>query len=515
MAETHTHRRTTSIQRHPARDRQPQRSGFVRWNWRALYNAARMLDRRALRDLEGQVAASHVYTRPADLAAYAYDAWGASGERHLPDAVVFPASTDEVAGVVSVCAVHRIPIVPRGAGTGYAAGASPTRGGVILSLARLNRVLGVESEAMRIHAQAGAITAGIHKQTAAAGLYYPPDPGSSSTCTIGGNVACNAAGPHTLRYGVTADFVIGVTAVLSDGQVVRAGEGGDTSASGLLSLLVGSEGTLGVITEVLLRLIPAPRARGTIAATFTGMERAAAAVAEMTEAGLVPAAMEFLDAAALEAVRKAGGGNVGGDAAALLIVEVEGDPVAVGADTETACVAITRAGASQLQRATEPGQAERLWAARKAVSAAVAKVQIGKVNEDVVVPRDRVAELVAHTRELGVKHQLQVVNFGHLGDGNVHATFLIDPRIEGERARADAAAGELFETVLAMGGSLSGEHGVGAAKLEFVERQLGPGTVALMRRIKSALDPHDVLNPGKKIPPPQSSSSSAASSEAA
>jgi glycolate oxidase subunit GlcD len=474
-----------------------------------------MLDRRALRDLEGQVAASHVYTRPADLAAYAYDAWGASGERHLPDAVVFPASTDEVAGVVSVCAVHRIPIVPRGAGTGYAAGASPTRGGVILSLARLNRVLGVESEAMRIHAQAGAITAGIHKQAAAAGLYYPPDPGSSSTCTIGGNVACNAAGPHTLRYGVTADFVIGVTAVLSDGQVVRAGEGGDTSASGLLSLLVGSEGTLGVITEVLLRLIPAPRARATIAATFTGMERAAAAVAEMTEAGLVPAAMEFLDAAALEAVRKAGGGNVGGDAAALLIVEVEGDPVAVGADTETACVAITRAGASQLQRATEPGQAERLWAARKAVSAAVAKVQIGKVNEDVVVPRDRVAELVAHTRELGVKHQLQVVNFGHLGDGNVHATFLIDPRIEGERARADAAAGELFETVLAMGGSLSGEHGVGAAKLEFVERQLGPGTVALMRRIKSALDPHDVLNPGKKIPPPQSSSSIAASSEAA
>jgi glycolate oxidase subunit GlcD len=474
-----------------------------------------MLERRALRDLEGQVAASHVYTRPADLAAYAYDAWGASGERNLPDAVVFPSSTEEVAGVISVCAVHRIPIVPRGAGTGYAAGASPSRGGVILSLARMNRVLGVESEAMRLHAQAGAITAGIHAHAAAVGLYYPPDPGSSSTCTIGGNVACNAAGPHTLRYGVTADFVTGVTAVLSNGQVVRAGEGGDSSASGLLSLLVGSEGTLGVITEVLLRLVPAPKARSTIAATFTGMERAAAAVAEMTEAGIVPAAMEFLDAAALEAVRRAGGGNVGGDAAALLIVELEGEAAAVGADTDVACVAITRAGASQLQRATEPGQAERLWAARKAVSAAVAKVQIGKVNEDVVVPRDRVAELVAHTRELGAKHQLQVVNFGHLGDGNVHATFLLDPRVEGERARADSAAGELFETVLAMGGSLSGEHGVGAAKLDFVERQLGPGTVALMRRIKSALDPRDVLNPGKKIPPRQSSSSSAASNEAA
>jgi glycolate oxidase len=474
-----------------------------------------MLARRVIRDLEGQVAPSHVYTRPADLAAYAYDAWGASGERHLPDAVVFPATTEEVAGIVSVCAVHRVPIVPRGAGTGYAAGASPSRGGVILSLARLNRVLGLETEALRIHAQAGAVTAGIHARAAAAGLYYPPDPGSSTTCTIGGNVACNAAGPHTLRYGVTADFVAGVTAVLSDGRIVRLGEGGDVSASGLLSLMVGSEGTLGVITEVLLRLIPAPKTRSTLAATFSGMERAAAAVAEISEAGIVPAALEFLDAGALDAVRRAGGGNVGGDAAALLIVELEGDPGTVGADTEAACTAITRSGASQLQRATEPGQAQRLWAARKAVSAAVAKVQIGKVNEDVVVPRDRVAELVAHTRDLGTKHQLPVVNFGHLGDGNVHATFLIDTRIAGERARADAAAGELFETVLGMGGSLSGEHGVGAAKLEYVERQLGPGTVGLMRRIKSALDPHDVLNPGKKIPARQPSASSTASNEAA
>ncbi len=474
-----------------------------------------MLDRRVIRLLEGQVAASHVYTRPADLAAYAYDAWGATGERHLPDAVVFPASTEEVAGVVSVCAVSGVPIVPRGAGTGYAAGASPSHGGVILSLARLNRVLGVESEAMRLHAQAGAITAGIHAHAAASGLFFPPDPGSSTTCTIGGNVACNAAGPHTLRYGVTADFVAGLTAVLSDGSVVRVGEGGDTSASGLLSLLVGSEGTLGVITEVLLRLIPAPRARATLAATFTGMDRAAAAVAGISDAGIVPSALEFLDAAALDAVRRAGGGNVGGDAAALLIVELEGDIAAVGGDTDAVSGAITRAGASQLQRATEPGQAERLWAARKAVSAAVAKVQIGKVNEDVVVPRDRVAELIARTRELGTKFELQVVNFGHLGDGNVHATFLIDPRLEGQRARADAAAGELFETVLSMGGSLSGEHGVGAAKLEYVERQLGAGTVELMRRIKAALDPHDVLNPGKKIPPRQSSASSTASNEAA
>ncbi len=474
-----------------------------------------MLDRRVIRDLEGQVASSHVYTRPADLAAYAYDAWGASGERHLPEAVVFPASTEEVAGVVRVCAVHRVPIVPRGAGTGYAAGASPSQGGVILSLARLNRVLGVESEAMRLHAQAGAITAAIHDEATAAGLYYPPDPGSSPTCTIGGNVACNAAGPHALRYGVTADFVAGITAVLADGRIVRLGEGGDSSAAGLLSLMVGSEGTLGVITEVLLRLIPAPTTRSTLAATFTDMNHAAAAVAEISNAGIVPAALEFLDAGALAAVRKASGGDIGGDAAALLIVELEGDPDDVGADTEAAFAAITRAGASEVQRATEPAEAQRLWAARQSVSAAVAKVQIGKVNEDVVVPRDRVAELVARTCAMGAKHELPVVNFGHLGDGNIHATFLIDPRVEGERMRAEAASGELFETVLGMGGSLSGEHGVGTAKLRYVERQLGPGTVELMRRIKTALDPRDVLNPGKKIPARQSSASSTASNEAA
>ena len=460
-----------------------------------------MLDRRVIRDLEGQVAPSHVYTRPADLAAYAYDAWGASGERHLPDAVVFPASDRGGWQVLSASAPSTAFPSSREAPAPGTRRARHHRAAASSSASRAStESSGVEAEALRIHAQAGAITGGIHAHAAAAGLYYPPDPGSSSTCTIGGNVACNAAGPHTLRYGVTADFVAGITAVLSDGRIVRLGEGGDTSASGLLSLLVGSEGTLGVITEVLLRLIPAPKTRSTLAATFTGMERAAAAVAEISTAGIVPAALEFLDAGALDAVRKAGGGNIGGDSGALLIVELEGDAGTVGADTEAACTAITRSGASQLQRATEPGQAQRLWAARKAVSAAVAKVQIGKVNEDVVVPRDRVAELVAHTRELGARHELPVVNFGHLGDGNVHATFLIDPRVDGERARADAAAGELFETVLGMGGSLSGEHGVGAAKLEFVERQLGPGTVELMRRIKTALDPHDVLNPGKEDP---------------
>ncbi len=461
---------------------------------------ARMLDHRVVRDLERQVDVPHVYTRAADLAAYAYDSWGASGERHLPDVVVFPGTTEEVAGVVEVCAFHGVPVIPRGAGTGYASGATPSKGGAVVSLTRMNRVLGVEPDALRIQAEAGAITREIHKRSAAVGLYYPPDPGSSSTCTIGGNVACNAAGPHTLRYGVTADYVAGLTAVLADGRIVRLGEGGDRSLADLMVLFTGSEGTLAVITEVLLRLVPAPAARATLAATFPSMERAADAVAGVTAAGIVPAALEFLDSGAIQAVRRAGGGELGGDAAALLIVEVEGDAGAVGAETEAVRGALTKAGAAGVEHAAEPAQAARLWAARKAVSAAVAKVMIGKVNEDVVVPRDRVAELVARTRELGAQHALPVVNFGHLGDGNLHATFLMDPRLPGDRDRAEAAAAGLFDTVLAMGGSLSGEHGVGQAKLPYVERQLGPAGVELMRRIKDSLDPRGILNPGKKIP---------------
>ena len=456
-----------------------------------------MLSRDLLRDLERQVGTSHVYARPADLAAYAYDAYGASGLRRLADAIVFPATTGEVAGVVAVCATHGVAVVPRGAGTGYAGGAAAD-GGVILNLCRMTRVDALEAEAQRIAVEAGVITAEVHARSAAAGLYYPPDPGSSSTSTIGGNVACNAAGPHALRYGTTTDFVAGLTAVLADGRVVRLGEGAD--APQLMPLLCGSEGTLAVITEVLLRLIPAPAARATLAGTFDGMEAASAAVAAIAEEGIVPAALEFLDRAALDAIAATGAGAVAPGAGALLIVEVEGSATEVNADGEAVRSALAQSAARTVDHATSEAEAARLWRLRKSVSAAVAKVQIGKVNEDVVVPRDRVAELVDRSRKIGLANELGVVNFGHLGDGNIHTTFLIDPRVPGDRLKAAAAAEQLFETVLSMGGSLSGEHGVGTAKLAFVERQLGAEQVALMRRIKQAFDPAGILNPGKKIP---------------
>jgi len=457
-----------------------------------------MLSSRMIRDLGGQVDRPHVYTRPADVAAYAFDAFGASGDRRAPDAVVFPATTAEVAGVVQVCAHHELAVIPRGAGTGYAGGAVAVDGGVVLNLCRMTRVIGLERDAMRIHVEAGTVTNTVHRRAEAAVLYYPPDPGASTTSTIGGNVACNAAGPHSLRYGVTGDYLTGATAVLADGAVVHLGELGEGDDA-LFSLLPASEGTLAVVTDALLRLVPAPASRATLAATFASMEDACAAAGAISAAAILPAALEVMDSAALDAIARAGLRHFPTGSGAALLVEVEGEQATVNAEGGEVRGALARAGALQVDHAPDAAGARRLWKMRKAISAAVAELMIGKINEDVVVPRDRVAELIGATQEIGARHSVPVVNFGHLGDGNIHTTFLIDPRVKGERQRGDEAAADLFTTVLAMGGSVSGEHGVGCAKLAFLQRQMGPGGMALMDRIKAAYDPAGLLNPGKKV----------------
>lgn len=453
-----------------------------------------MLTNATIRALERQIGPESVYTRPADLAAYAYDAHGASGERRLPDAVVFPSSTEDVSRVVQICAEAGVPVIPRGAGSGYSGGAVATEDGVILNLCRMDRILDIDATKMVLRAEAGTVTQHIQAAAEKIGLYYPPDPGSASTCTIGGNVATNASGPHALRYGATADFLAGATAVTADGRVHTIGNSG-----GLRALLPGSEGTLAVITEVSLRLLRAPETRITVGATFASMEDANRAVAEIDNAGVVPAALEYLDNSALEALRKTPLQHVP-DAGAFCIFETEGDKALVTRETEAIQNAIAKANGKILAATQDPMEYQRLWSYRKSISAAVARLMIGKVNEDIVVPRDRISEAVAKSQAIAEKHEVPIVTFGHLGDGNLHITFLIDPRIAGERERGQRAAHDLFDWVLETGGSLSGEHGVGTTKLAYVEKQLGTETLDVMRRIKSHYDPRGILNPGIKIP---------------
>jgi glycolate oxidase len=451
-----------------------------------------------IRGLGNAVGPQYVYTRAADLASYAYDAFGASGDREVPLAVVFPQTTEQLCHVVAECAHHRVPVIPRGAGTGYSSGAIGS-GAVIVSMVRMNRLSEVDTRAQRVTAEAGVITSAIHHAADAAGLYYPPDPGSSTTSTIGGNVACNASGAHSLRYGSTSDYVSDLEIVLADGKRLAIGEsyGGGYDVAGLIC---GSEGTLGFISAVTLRLITAPASRATLRAVFGDMQSAADAVAAIAKAGVVPAALECLDTAAIDAVRNSGVADVPEGVGAMIIAEVEGDQRVTDRDAELVRSALLEAGAGEVDHARNPAEANSLWAARKGVSAAVATIMIGKVNEDVVVPRDRVGELCERVRSIGVEHEVPSLVFGHLGEGNMHVTFLIDPRVPGERRRADAAAESLFETVLAMDGSLTGEHGIGTAKVGWVERQIGAGTIALMRRIKEEFDPAGLMNPGKKIP---------------
>jgi glycolate oxidase subunit GlcD len=453
-------------------------------------------------DLSAQVGPSHVLTRDADRAAYAFDSYGAAGLRALPDVVVFPASTQEVADTLRVCAHHEVPVVPRGAGTGYSGGAVAD-GGVILNLTRLSRVLGVEPEAMRIAAQAGVVTSTVHRHAAEVSLLFPPDPGSATTSTTGGNIACCASGARAFKYGNTADYLVGATAVLADGRTVRLGEGGDGAGLLLLRLLCGSEGTLAVVTEAIFRLVPAPFARGTVSATFATVAEAAEAALRISAAGVVPSALELLDGAALDALAAVPDIDpVPRGTGALVIAEVDGGPADVSRDTELVREALEGARARTIDVAADPSVAGRLWKARKSISAAVALIMIGKVNEDVCVPRDAFAAAVDAARRAGESRGLRVVTFGHLADGVVHATFLVDPRRPGDRERGEEAARELSAEVLRLGGSVTGEHGIGVAKLAVAERQFGDGTLALMRRIKAQLDPANLLNPGKKIPPP-------------
>jgi glycolate dehydrogenase FAD-linked subunit len=450
--------------------------------------------------LSGVVGPEYIRTDAGSLHQYGQDALEIG---HQPDLVVIPAATREVAAVARLCHEHRTPLTVRGAGTGYTGGAVPTRGGVVLSLERLNRILDIDETNLLAVVEPGVVTAELQRAVEEVGLFYPPDPASLEMSTIGGNVAECAGGPRGFKYGTTRRYVLGLEAVLSDGTVIVTGSKTVKNVVGydLTQVLVGSEGTLAIITKITLRLVPKPPARATLMALFGDIPAAVDAVSTLIRRRVVPATIELIDAASIEAARTYLGRELApSGTGAMLIVEADGTEAAVKEEIEIVELACRDLGATQITQAADDQERERLWTARRLISLALRATGLLKINHDVVVPRGRVAELFNVIQEIRDRFRLHVVAFGHAGDGNIHVNLMVARQDAEERARAKQAERFLFERVVSLEGSISGEHGIGFAKAPYLGIELTPETITLMKRVKAAFDPEGILNPGKIFP---------------
>lgn len=456
-----------------------------------------MLPETVRRELAGIVGGHWLLESPEDLLAYSYDATPL--HQALPDGVVLPESAEQVRAILQLAAREGLKVIPRGSGTNLAGGTVPLEGGLVLVLTRMNRVLEIDGENLTATVQPGVITAPFQAQVEALGLFYPPDPGSMQVSTLGGNVAQCAGGLRGLKYGVTRDYVLGLEAVLPTGEVLRTGGKTmkDVAGYDLTRLLVGSEGTLAVITEILFKLLPKPETKRTLLALFHSLTDAAQAVSGIIAARIVPATLEFLDQATARVVEDYSHAGLPTDVEAVLLIEQDGPPAVVDGDIEQIAAVCRQSGASDVRVAATPAEAAGLMTARRMALAALARLRPTTILEDASVPRARLAEMVQAIGAIARKHHLHICTFGHAGDGNLHPTCLTDARDAGEIRRVEDAFAEIFETALALGGTITGEHGVGAAKAGYLEWKVGPTGVAVMRRLKDAFDPQGILNPGK------------------
>ena len=432
-----------------------------------------------------------------DVVPYGFD--GTAALRQRPDAVLLPRTTAQVAACVRLAAEARIPIVTRGSGTGLSGGSVPSAGSVVLCLARMKAILDVDAANLTLRAEPGAVTLAIDEAAARHGLFYPPDPGSMRISTIGGNVAENSGGLRGLKYGVTRDYVMGLEVVLADGRIARFGNRcvKDVAGYSLKDLFIGSEGTLGVITEVLLKLVPRPAARQTMLALYDRIEDAAETVSQIVAARIIPCTLEFLDRMTATCVEDYAHVGLPTDCAAVLLMETDGHPAAV-ADEAARMAAIARShGARAVRTAASEAEGLQLAAARRNAFSALARRRPTTILEDVTVPRSELAAMVTFIAETAAAFDLQIGTFGHMGDGNLHPTFLADERDADEMRRVHQALDAIVSRTLALGGTITGEHGVGLAKKAWLRQQLGDASFDLMRQIKQTLDPHRLLNPGK------------------
>jgi glycolate oxidase len=458
-----------------------------------------MIEQEVLHQLEAIVGPAHLLTSPEDLVCYSYDGTFAESR---PDAIVSPATTSEVSAILGLAYREAIPVVPRGMASGLAAGTVPFGGGLVLNLTRMNRILEIDKENLTATAQTGVITADLAAAVEKEGLFYPPDPASIRQSTLGGNVACNSGGPRCLKYGVTGDYVMALEAVLPDGRVLRTGNKciKDVTGYDLVHLLVGSEGTLAVITEITVRLLPLPEAKRTALAIFQDIDSATQVVNEILFAGVLPATLEIVDETAIQCVEEYLHAGLDCTAEAMLIVETDGDPETAQREIEVAAQVCVQGGAREVQIARTSAESDELWRARRSVSPSLGRVRPNKLGEDIVVPRSAIPEMVRRIKRTALKHDLPIVIFGHAGDGNLHPNILFDKRDEDELERVEAAVADLFADAVDLGGTLSGEHGVGVLKQPYLEMALGPLAIEVMHGIKRAFDPKGILNPGKVLP---------------
>jgi glycolate oxidase len=459
-----------------------------------------MMDKNILAKLEKITGRDGVLSTPEDLAVYGYDG---TFEDHRPDIVVLPRTTEQVSAVVELAAAERIPLVPRGMGSGLAAASVPFQGGMVLAMTRMNHILEIDPVNATAHVEAGVVTADLQTEVEKLGLFYPPDPSSNRHSTIGGNIACNAGGPRCLKYGVTGDYVLGLTVILADGRILHTGGKliKDVVGYDLNALFTGSEGTLGVITEALLRLTARPIFARTALIEFAALDDASRTVNAILSAGIVPASLELMDETAIACVEEALHMGLPLDVEATLLVETDGpDEASVLREIEAVERICRATGARNVKVARDEAGRSELWQARRSVSPALARKAPNKLGEDITVPRSAMPEVVRRLKAISTKYDLPIVVFGHAGDGNLHPNILFDKRDPEQWVKVGQMVTEEFALALELGGTLSGEHGVGRLKRPYLEQALGKVSIEIQKRIKHALDPLNILNPGKVFP---------------
>ncbi len=455
-----------------------------------------MVKSEIIRLLEEVVGSEYVTTSPQIIIENSQDALK---EVYPADAVVFPRTEDEISRIMRLANERRFFVTARGGGVGYTGGAVPIQGGIVLATSRLNQILEINKADLVVVTEPGVTNFALQKAVEAEGLFYPPDPASWKESFIGGNIAENAGGPRCAKYGATKQFVLGLDFVTPIGDIVRAGSRTTKNATGfnLAALMVGSEGMLGIITRCILRLLPLPETRQTSLATFATAEDACRVIASFGDAGIVPAAIELLDHASINAIEDYEPSGLPRAAGALLIIEVDGLREAVVREAQIVADACEKGGALTFRGATNEAEAVAIWEVRRKLSPAVRRTGVRKINEDVVVPRSRIPELLALIERIQEREGLLIPTFGHAGDGNLHVNVMLQRDDEEERQLGHRVVSEIFECAVTLGGTISGEHGIGYAKAPYLGIALNNATIELMKTLKGAMDPNGVLNPGK------------------